>query len=300
MRADPEEYAPMNTPRSRVPVVELLLAVALIAGLLIFWFWTDTQKKQTPEATVAEARPVAVAASAPEMPATPDIPQRNEPATVLVPDAAAPVDGNITTDPSAPAEAKPLTPQEGDELLRRQLSAAGAKPILLRMLSEQQPLEISAALIDGTGRGVILRKFLPAARLSEPFSVVTQDDGVYMSPAGYLRFDAFADAVAALDIGLLIETFHLLRPVYEEVYGYLGLNPDDFDNAVIRTLDTILATPEIGEPIALKPKSVMFLYATPALENSPDVQKHLLRMGPDNIRRIKHQAQALRDGLLAQ
>jgi hypothetical protein len=30
------------------------------------------------------------------------------------------------------------------------------------------------------------------------------------------------------------------------------------------------------------------------------VQKQLLRMGPDNISRIKQQARALREGLLAQ
>jgi Protein of unknown function (DUF3014) len=304
MRADPEEYVPLDTRRSRVPVVELLLAVAIIAGLLIFWFWTNTQDKQKPAATIAEAPPVAVAASPTEIPATPDIPQRSEPATVVLPDTGAvAVDGNITTDPTDPtgsADATPLTPQDGDELLRKQLSAAGAKPILLRMLSEQQPLEVSAALIDGLGNGVILRKFLSGSLHSERFSVVTQDDGIFMSPASYLRYDAFADAIAALDIDTLVSTFHLLRPVYEQVYGYLGLNPDDFDNAVIRTLDKVLATPEIGEPIALKPKSVMYLYAAPALEGLPEVQKQLLRMGPDNIRRIKQQAQLLRDGLLAQ
>lgn len=294
MRADPEEYVPLDTRRSRVPVVELLLAVAVIAGLLIFWFWTDTQDKQKPAATVADAPPVAVAASQPELPATPDIPQRTEPVTTVVPDATGVVAG------AEPARTTPLTPQEGDAVLRQQLAAAGAKPILFRMLSEQQPVEVSAALIDGLGHGVILRKFLSGSLHSEGFSVVTEDDGVYMSPTSYLRYDAFADAIAALDIGILANTFHMLRPVYEEVYGYLGLIPDDFDNAVIRTLDLVLATPEIGEPIALKPKSVMYLYASPSLESLPEVQKQLLRMGPDNIRRIKQQAQLLRDGLLAQ
>ena len=294
MRADPEEYMPLDTRRSRVPVVELLLAVAVIAGLLIFWFWTDTQDKQQPAATVAEAPPVAVAASPPELPATPDIPQITEPVTTVVPDAP-----GVVAD-AEPARTTPLTPQEDDALLRRQLAAAGAKPILLRMLSEQQPVEVSAALIDGLGRGVILRKFLSGSLHSEAFSVLTQDDGIYMSPASYLRYDALADAFAALDIGILVNTFHMLRPAYEQVYGYLGLDPDDFDNAIVRTLDLVLATPEIGEPIALQPKSVMYLYATPALESLPDVQKQLLRMGPDNTRRIKQQAQLLRDGLLAQ
>jgi hypothetical protein len=44
----------------------------------------------------------------------------------------------------------------------------------------------------------------------------------------------------------------------------------------------------------------VYVFADPALENLPTVQKQLLRMGPDNISRIKQQARALREGLLAQ
>jgi hypothetical protein len=298
MRADPEEYVPLDTRRSRFPVIELLLAAAVATGLVFFWFWTE--EKREPVSTVVQVPPVAANAAPPGMPSTPDIPQRDVPATVVVADpAAVAAQGDIPTDLTGPAGATTITPQAGDELLRQQLAAVGAKPVLRKLLRDQQPLEVSAALIDGLGRGVILRKFLPGNLHSEPFSVVTEDDGIFMNPTGYLRYDVFADAIAALDITALVNAFHLLRPFYEQAYGYLGLDPGDFDNAVIRTLDLVLATPEIGEPIAVKPKSVMYIYVSPALEGSPDVQKQLLRMGPDNIRRIKQQAQALRDGLLA-
>ncbi len=301
MRADPEEYIRVDTPRSRFPFVELVLAAALIAGLVMFWFWTDEKK---PVATVVQVPPVAIPTAPTELPATPDIPQRIEAVTVVVPEGAA-VDaegGIVTEQPEQPepASATPLTPQDGDELLRRQLSAAGAKSILLKLLSNEQPLEVSAALIDGLGRGDILRKFLPISKHSEPFSVIVEGDAMYMNPNGYLRYDSFTDAIAKLDSGVLVNTFHQLRPLYEQTYGYLGLNPGDFDNAVIRILDMVLATPEIGEPIAVTPKAVVYIYADPGLESLPALQKQLLRMGPDNIRRIKQQAQTLREGLLAQ
>ena len=298
MRADPEEYVRLDTRRDRVPIVELLLAVALIAGLLIFWFWTQEQK---PAATAVEVPPVAAPQPGlPGSPATPDIPQRSEPATAVVPDTTAmAAEGSSQSELAGPASAAPLTAQEGDELLRQQLAAAGAKPILLKLLNNEQPLEVSAALIDGLGHGIILRKFLPGGLHKEPFSVVAEDDAIYMSTASYLRYDRFADAIAALDVAALVNAFHLLRPLYEQAYGYLGLDPGDFDNAVIRMLDLVLATVEIGEPIALKPKAVVYIYADPSLESLPAVQKQLLRMGPDNIRRIKQQAQLLRDGLLA-
>jgi hypothetical protein len=65
-------------------------------------------------------------------------------------------------------------------------------------------------------------------------------------------------------------------------------------------LDVILATPEIDDPIPLQHKSVMYTYADPELEKLPSVQKQLLRMGPENTRRIKAQAQLVRNGLLNQ
>jgi hypothetical protein len=42
----------------------------------------------------------------------------------------------------------------------------------------------------------------------------------------------------------------------------------------------------------------MYRYADPQLEELVPLQKQLLRMGPENIRRIKLQARALREGLL--
>ncbi len=297
MRADPEEYVGHDVPRSRFPYFELLLALVLIAGLVVFWFWSE----QKPPAQAVVEVPLTIApVVAPEVPATPDIPQRPEPATAVVPEPAAVTPTGEIAAPTEPQAAAPLTVEQGDEVLREQLTAAGAKPILKKMLAAQQPLEVSAALIDGLGRGIILRKFLPSGLHSEAFGVMAEDDGYYMNPTGFLRYDNYADAIAALDIGVLVNTFHVLRPLYEQVYGYLGLDAGDFDNAVIRILDLVLATPEIGEPIALQPKAVVYIYADPALESLPAVQKQLLRMGPDNLRRIKQQAQLLREGLLAQ
>lgn len=298
MRADPEEYVSPDSQRDRFPFIELLLAVAVIAGLVFFWFWSDEKK---PVEAVVEIPPIAVPAGQTTLPPTPDIPQRQEPATVVVPDdaAAVPDDGTMV-EQIEPADVAPLSPADGDELLRRQLVAAGADANLNQLVSKEHPLEVSAALIDGLGRGLILRKLLPAGPSGQAFSVVRENDVISMSSASYERYDSYIDSMTSLDTNLMVETFHALRPLYERAYEQLGLDPGDFDNALIRTLDLVLATPEIDEPIMLKPKSVVYIYADPALESLPAVQKQLLRTGPDNIRRLKQQARTLRDGLLAQ
>jgi hypothetical protein len=291
MRADPDEYR-INTPsRSRVPIVELLIAAGLIAGLVAFWFWSE---EKTPAKTVVEVPPVTIPAAPPALPATPDIPQRSEPAATVTPAPGAP-DSPVAEEPAAPAPPAPLTEAQGDDVVRRQAAALGAN----KLASTEHPLEISAAMIDGLSQGLILRKILPADPPKEAFSVVKEDDATYISTTSYGRYDRLTDAITALDADALVNTFHTLRPLYEQAYEHLGLEPGDFDNAVIRTLDLVLSTPEIGEPIAVVPKSAVYAYADPALESLPAVQKQLLRMGPDNLRQIKQQARMLREGLLA-
>lgn len=296
MQADPQEHEGLSSRRDRFPLVELVLALALIAGLAYFWFSTEDEKAGQ---SVVEVPAIAESTSQAGLPSTPDIPQRQETVTERESENATAI-ADSTTESNETALAEPLTPMDGDSLLRQQLAATGTDTILNKLPGNEHPLDISAALIDGLGRGVILRKILPADPPKQAFSVEKEDGDVYMNAASYQRYDAYTDTLTALDTSQLVETFHTLRPLYEQAFENLGLDAGDFDNAVIRTLDLVLATPEITDPIALKPKSVVYTYADPALEGLPAVQKQLLRMGPDNIRRIKQQARILREGLLAQ
>jgi hypothetical protein len=227
-----------------------------------------------------------VVAEVDPLPPAADIPPRPEPVATVVLES-----------PAQPVVALPAL-ADSDALVREQLAAAGARSPLDRLLQQQNLIQQGAALIDGFSRGVVLRKLLPIDSPAQAFSVLEQDGQLLMNPAGYARFDELVAAVAALDTAVLMDTFHTLRPLYEEAFGQLGLSPAGFDNAVIRMLDRILATPEIEGPIALTRKSVLYRYADPQLEELVPLQKQLLRMGPENIRRIKLQARALREGLL--
>jgi len=123
---------------------------------------------------------------------------------------------------------------------------------------------------------------------------------MYLDPAGYRRYNGTAAAISNLDTGLMVSTFHRFRPLFEQAYAELGQNPEEFDNAVIRALDLVLSTQEVSGDIRLARKSVMYTFADPELEQLPPLQKQLLRMGPENMRLIKQQAQALRNALLEQ
>ena len=294
MKANPDEHLRLESKRSRFPFLELFIALAIIGGLLFYWLQSEEKKS---EPGVVSVPSMAVPAMQPDLPATPDIPQQPEPVASL-----AGADSTVlATETSVDQiELTDATPMDGDSMLRQELAATGTDSIMSKLMSNEHPINISAAFIDGLGRGVILQKLLPGSPPKQAFSVVKEGEVIYISPSSYQRYDNYTDTLTALDSKRLVRSFHALRPMYEQAFQYLGLDPGDFDNAIIRALDQVLATPEIIEPIALQPKSVVYVFADPALENLPAVQKQLLRMGPDNISRIKQQARALREGLLAQ
>jgi hypothetical protein len=288
VRAETQDRLPIpRAEKKNYTLLKFLTAAGIVLASVLLWFWYD--QGQPPEVVAPEIMTPAVIPE-PEVPPTPDIPVAREVATVVA--DSAPVVEEPVAPPALP------TAEESDEMLRQQINVAGADAMLDGLVSHESPLDVSAALIDGMSRGAVLRKILPLDPPSTAFSVEGEGDIVFMDEGSYVRYDSYADSITALDVAELVAGFHRLRPMYERAYQQLGLDPGDFDNAIIRTLDVILATPEIEQPIALEREKVMYTYTDPTLEALPDLQKQLLRMGPENIRRIKEQARALRAGLL--
>ncbi|MCB1701523.1 MAG: DUF3014 domain-containing protein [Pseudomonadales bacterium] len=286
MKAAREDRLESGAASGGFPTRHVLLILAIIAVGAVLW---QTLKEQAVE-TVPEPEVVTpVVIEAPPLPAAEDIPERTEPVVV-------------ETETEEVVEVAPVLPplEESDVLVREQFAAAGAGPALEPIGQQENLIQQGVVLIDGFSRGEVLRKLLPLPAPAVAFPVEELDGQMYMNPQGYARYNDYAESIAGLDTQSVVNSFHLMRPLLEQAYGQLGLNPGDFDNAVVRTLDRILATPEIDEPIALTRKSVMYKYADPKLEQLAPIQKQLLRMGPENIRRIKEQARALRAGLLNQ
>ena len=170
-------------------------------------------------------------------------------------------------EPPAPV-IPPPTLETSDEELRERLADVSDSSMLDSALVNDNLVERGTALVDSFSRGVVMPKLLPLPAPEGAFAVTETDGVVTIDPAGYERYNDHAATIEALDTATLVETFHRFRPLLEETYASLGYDADDFDNALI-------------------------------LEQRPGVQKQMLRMGPDNIARVKRQARALRDALLA-
>ena len=292
MKADPDQHLDLEPQSSILAIFKWIVAFAVIGGLVFYWFQSNENEAKR---DAAEIPTISAPATQTKVPETPDIPQRPDSATV-----EGRVAGQTDADQIESTPSLPLASIDGDSMLRQELTTTGADQIMSKLMSDEHPIDVSAAFIDGLGRGIILRKLLPTNPPKQSFSVIKEGEVIYMSPTSYGRYNVYTDVLTGLNTNQVLSSFHALRPMYEQAFEYLGLDPKDFDNSIIRALDQVLATPELTEPIALQPKSVVYTFADPALESLPAVQKQLLRMGPDNLARIKRQASAVRAGLLEQ
>lgn len=298
MKANPDQHLVEPPRRTRPPVVEALLVLGVIGALTYWYMSVNTQGTDV----VIEAPAPLRETFRETLSAAPDIPRREDKAasgSLATPQNQAAA-SNANQHPSAQSESQVATVslEEGDTRVRDFVNGPGATLGLDKLATSPHPIATTAALIDGASRGLILRKILPLSPPSAAFSVSGEDDFLYMAPDSYERYNSFAKTVASLDSNDIADSFHQLRQVYEAAYDQLGLDTAEFDNAVIRTLDIVLATPELKEPIAVKRKSVVYVYVDPALESLPPLQKQLLRMGPENILLIKQFARAMRNRLL--
>jgi hypothetical protein len=271
----------MSSPKGRSKSYWGWIATAAIA--IVGVYFLSSGQTPTPEVPIAETPPVQVLTPEPELPPAADIPQKPELAPVAV-----------NEEPPEP----PATLETSDQELRESLSTQTASVLLDTALSNQNLIERSVSVVDGLSRGALPFKALPITPPSEKFSIQTIDGEDYMNAESYHRYDTYAQTIGELDTSSLTNNFNRFRPLLEQAYAGLGYPAEDFDNALIRALDRVLATPQLREPIALKKKESVYIYADSKIEQLTEMQKLLLRMGPDNTALIQAQAKNLREALL--
>jgi hypothetical protein len=82
--------------------------------------------------------------------------------------------------------------------------------------------------------------------------------------------------------------------LFQQAYEELGYPGAYFNDRLVHAIDHLLATPEIAGDLALKQPRVLYEFADPQLEMLSAGQKAMLRIGPDNARRVKAKLRALR------
>ena len=212
------------------------------------------------------------------------------PAAPPPPPAAAPA----PTAPAEPEAGAPVGPQDQRTLLE----AISSNALYRRALALEDFVRRCAVAIDNLREGVSPRRPLDFLAPARPFSAAPRPDGrLVADPASYARYDGFADAVGSVDVAALARAYHALRPALRDAYRALGYPDAPLDAAVARALRRIEAAPVVDGDLTVVEAGRMYALADPKLEALPEVEKHLLRMGPRNTRLLQAKARELLDAL---
>ena len=118
-----------------------------------------------------------------------------------------------------------------------------------------------------------------------------------IDPASYRRYDLVADLVASLDANGCARLYEGTRPLFQDAYRDLGYPDRDFDQTLAKAMQVLLATPDPPADLELREAVNSWKLADPSLESLAPVQKQLLRMGPDNVRKIKDKLRQMAEAL---
>ena len=108
-----------------------------------------------------------------------------------------------------------------------------------------------------------------------------------MDASAHGRFDQIIDIFVALDTDQAVTLYRTLSPLFQQAYAEIGFRNVNFDDTLRSAVNIILRTPYIEGPYQLVKPSVMYLYADASIENLQNVQKQLIRIGPENTEKVK-------------
>ncbi len=247
--------------RRRGPLLLLLLA----ATLAVLW-WNRAFERAPGSEPTPEARPFGEPAPLGRtQPTPPEVePQASEPE-------------------AEPAPAEPLPSLAGSDGLARELATrVSAHPLVAAALKEAGVIDRFVAAIDQLADGKAPRSDLEALRPKGQFGVLGREPELRIDPTSYRRYDALAQALAALDARALVAAYARLAPLCEEAYRALGYPEGGFEQRLSKALALLASTPRTDDTPALVAQVKRYEFADPDLESLPDAQKQLLRMGPKN------------------
>ncbi len=169
-------------------------------------------------------------------------------------------------------------------------------------LEREDLLRRTAVVLENATRGEIPKRQLAFLAPDGPFPVLMVEEPgrerprFFTDPAGYARYDRYLDMLEALPPEQLGTLLTDVTPLLTEALKELG-SQAPVQGSLLGAIDQMLAVPVIRGDIELVQPKVLFEYADPSLENLSDLQKQVLRMGPDNVERLQSYLSVLRESL---
>lgn len=174
-----------------------------------------------------------------------------------------------------------------DVMVRKLAKDLSSHPQLAVWLMNEDLIRRFVAAVDNIANGLSPRFHIEFLAPQGNFQVIKKGGRLYIDPASYKRYNLIVDVFASLDSEGCAKFYDRLKPLFQEAYRELGYPSKDFQEILFKAIIEFLKTPIVEGKILLKKKVITYEMVDPKLEQLSGAQKHLVRMGPQNVRKIQ-------------
>jgi hypothetical protein len=263
---DDSPYAKRQEPSSSPWWLWVLMFVLLGAGAG-YYLWTQDQPLQPQQPAPLDAPP-----------APPEAPRAEQPPAVRYPVPAA---------EEAPARPLP-TLENSDPMMRESVAALVGRKAFEAMVRPTQLIRNIVATVDNLPRETAPTRVLPLEPVRGRFAP---------GPANAARYVPYVKVLESLDARALVQRYRESYPLFQQAYAELGYPNRNFNDRLVEAIDDMLAAPEPAALDLVQPK-VLYEFADEDLQQRSAGQKVMMRMGPDNERRVKAKLREIRAALV--
>jgi hypothetical protein len=187
---------------------------------------------------------------------------------------------------------------ESDGRVRALLGRLSSEPEFAKWLQEKDLVRRFTAAVNNVAEGASPRMVLGFLAPAGGFEVSQVDRATtVIDPRSYGRYDTVARVFGSLDAQAAGSVYRELKPLIDQAHREIAPPGQPFDRTFSQAIQHLLAVPVQEGPVEVKPQGALYAYASPELEGLSRAQKHLLRMGPENMRTLQAKLRELQSAL---
>ena len=196
-------------------------------------------------------------------------------------------------------EAPPTTPAlpalaNSDSFMLDALSGLVDDKSLMKLFNAEKIIHNIVATIINLNDSRAPMSVMPVKPAPGTFGTERIGGGLIISPKNATRYAPYVRIAEVINSKKLVELYIRVYPLFQRAYEQLGYPNKYFNDLLIQTLDNLLDTPTIKEPVKLVQPNVLYLFADPDLEEQSSGRKILMRTGSRNEAIIKSKLREIR------
>lgn len=245
-----------------------VVAIVIIGGLAAYFYG---QHSQLEPVTVHVQAPPSLPQPKPEVRQVIDVPPASPPLPALT---------------------------DSDNFMLDALAGLVGNKSLMKLFHTERIIRNIVATIDNLPRRNAPMRVMPVEQASGMFVTTGAESNLTISPKNAARYAPYVKIAEAIDARKLVAMYVRLYPLFQQAYEELGYPKKYFNDRLVVALDSLLATPDIKEPVRLIQPGVYYQFADPDLEGRPIGQRILMRIGSKNGAIIRGKLREIKQELM--